>query len=98
MEGNSEFLVAADTLEDSLSLAVVTLFGSSKPAFWAFLLAPPESVSLVASSSSGLPFGCPGSGFPLSLGLRFSLGLRAVLKKDKPLSSVLLFPRVPLGG
>lgn len=36
------------------------------------------------------------SDFAVSPGLRFSLGLRAVLKKDRPLSSVLLVPRGPL--
>lgn len=46
--------------------------------------------------SSGIAFASPVPDLPLSPGLRFSLGLKAVLKKDRALSSVLLVPRGPL--
>lgn len=91
VEGSSECLAAADAFEDSLSLAVVTF--ASEATFWAFLPAPCGVTSLAASPapSSGLPFASPAPAFPPSVDLRVSLGLRAVLKKDKPFSSVLLF-------
>lgn len=100
VEGSSECLAAADTLEDSLSLAVVTLVWASEATFWAFLLAPFGIPSLATSPppSSGLTLASPAPAFPPSADLRVSLGLRAVLKKDKPLSSVLLFLRGPLDG
>lgn len=87
MDGSSEFLAEADALEDSLSLAVLTLVSEA-----GFLPAPCGIPSLDALPplSSGLPLPSPTPALPLSLGLRVSLGLRAVLKKDKPLSSVLL--------
>lgn len=98
VEGSSECLAATEALEDSLSLAVVALVWASEATF--FLPAPFGIPSLAASPppSSGLPLASPTPAFPLSLGLRVSLGLRAVLKKDKPLSSVLLFLRGPLDG
>lgn len=100
VEGSSECLAAADALEDSLSLAVLTLVWASEAAFWAFLLAPCGIPSFAASptTSSGLPLASAAPAFPPSVDLRVSLGLRAVLKKDKPLSSVLLFLRGPLDG
>lgn len=89
MEGSSECLAEADALEDSLSLAVLVL--DSEATHNVFLLAPCGTPSLDALPlSSGLPFPSPAPALPLSLGFRVSLGLRAVLKKDKPLSSVLL--------
>lgn len=96
VEGSSECLAAVDTLDDSLSLAVVTLVWASEATFWAFLGFP----SLAASPppSSELALASPTPAFPPSADLRVSLGLRAVLKKDKPLSSVLLFLRGPLEG
>lgn len=90
-EGSREFLAAPGTLEDSLSLAALC---RSEPAFKTFLLAARWAASPVFSS--GIAFASPAPDFPLSPGLRFSLGLRAVLKKDRPLSSVLLVPRGPL--
>lgn len=87
-----------DALEDSLSLAVLAL--DSKATHNVFLLAPCGTPSLDALPplSSGLPFPSPAPTLPLSLGFRVSLGLRAVLKKDKPLSSVLLLLWGPLSG
>lgn len=98
VEGSSECLAAEDALEDSLSLAVVTLVLASEAIFWAFLLVPCGVPSLGASppTSSGLPLGSPTPAFPPSVDLRFSLGLKAVLKKDKPFSSVLLLLGAPL--
>lgn len=89
VEGSRECLAAADAFVDSLSLAIITLAWVS-----AFLLAPCGIPSLAGSkaTSSGLPT----PAFPPSEDLRVSLGLRAVLKKDKPLSSVLLLLRGPL--
>lgn len=100
VEGNSECFAAADALKDSLSLAVVTLVWASEATFWAFLPAPCGIPSLPASPppSSGLPLASPTPAFPASADLRVSLGLRAVLKKDKPFSSVLLFLRGALDG
>lgn len=62
-----------------------------------FLLGAP-SLTASPTPSSGLPFASPAPDFPPSADLRVSLGLRAVLKKDKPLSSVLLFLRGPFDG
>lgn len=92
VEGSSECLAAEDAFEDSLSLAVVTLVLASEATFWAFFPAPCGIPSLAASPppSSGLPLASPTPAFPPSVDLRVSLGLRAVLKKDKPFSSVLL--------
>ena len=100
VEGSSECLAALDTLEDSFSLAVLTFVWASEAAFWAFLLAPCVIPSFAASppTSSGLPLASAAPAFPPSVDLRVSLGLRAVLKKDKPLSSVLLFLRGPFDG
>lgn len=100
VEGSSECLAALDTLEDSLSLAVLTLVWASEAPFWAFLLAPCGIPSFAVSppTSSGLPLASAAPAFPPSLDLRVSLGLRAVLKKDKPLSSILLFLRGPFDG
>lgn len=100
VEGSSECLAAADAFEDSLSLAVVPLAWASEAALWAFLLAPCGIPSLDASPapSSGIALASPTPAFPPSADFRVSLGLRAVLKKDKPLSSVLLLLRAPLDG
>lgn len=100
VEGSSECLAAADTLEVSLPLAVDAFVWASEATFWAFLLATRAVASTAKSAapSSGIPLPSPTPVFPLSPGLRVSLGLRAVLKKDKPLSSVLLFPRDPFDG
>lgn len=95
MEDSSECLAAADALVGPWSLVVVTLFWDSEATFWAFLLAPRATTSLKPSpaQSSGMLLVSPTPAFPLSPALRVSFVLRAVLKKDKPLSSVLLFPR-----
>lgn len=92
VEGSSECLTAEDALEDSFSLAAVTLVLTSEGTFWVFLPAPCRTPSFAASPppSSGLPLASPTPAFPPSVDLRVSLGLRAVLKKDKPFSSVLL--------
>lgn len=97
VDGSSECLVAADAFEDSLSLAVVTLVWASDATLGLFLLGAP-SLTASPTLSSGLPFASPAPDFPPSADLRVSLGLRAVLKKDKPLSSVLLFLRGPFDG
>ena len=100
VEGSRECLAAADAFEDSLSLAVVTLVWASEAPFWAFLLAAcwPPSLAASPTLSSGLPLASAVPDFPPSADLRVSLGLRADLKKDRPLSSVLLFTRGPLNG
>lgn len=93
VEGRSECLAEEDALMVSLSLAVfVILFLDSEATFWAFLPPPFCIPSLTASplTSSGLPLDSPTLPFPPSVDLCVSLGLRAVLKKDKPFSSVLL--------
>lgn len=84
-------LAAADALEDSLSLAVLGFVWASGATFWAFFPAPCGAPSFAASppTSSALPLASPAPVLP-SVDLRVSLGLRAVLKKDKPFSSALL--------
>lgn len=92
-----------DALADSLSLAALELLWASEAALWPFLIAPCGVPCLAASPppSSELPFASAAAAapaFPPSVNLRGSFGLRAVLKKDMPLSSVLLFLLGPLDG
>lgn len=98
-EDSIECLAGLDVLEDSLSLAEGVFIWASGFPCWALLAAPSPAPSPVPlpGPSSRLPLASPVPalavvvGFPLSVDLRVSFCLRALLKKLTPFSSVLLF-------
>lgn len=98
-EDSMECLAGVNVLEDSLSLAVGVFIWASGFPCWALLAAPSPAPSPVPlpGPSSRLPLASPVPalavvvGFPLSVDLRVSFCLRALLKKLTPFSSVLLF-------
>lgn len=90
-----------DAFTDSLSLAVLLeLLLASEATFGAFLPTPFGIVSLTLSppATSEIPFASSAPVFAPSADLGASLGLRAVLKKDKPFSSALLLLCAPRDG